>query len=115
MVVLLLSAGADVDARGDSRATPLHEAALHGSGAIAEALLKAGADIEAVGFRHNETALHVAAFHGHANVVKILLAHGAHANAQNMLQKAPLQLAQENQRTNVVALLLSPTPPSPDR
>jgi ankyrin repeat protein len=111
MVTLLLEAGADVNAKGDSGVTALHLAAFNGNMQIAEALLKAGSEVNAVGFRHNDTPLHVAALHGHANVVKLLLAYGADANAENMLHKTPLQLAQENQQTNVIAVLTNP--PSP--
>jgi ankyrin repeat protein len=111
MVAVLLDAGADVNAKGDSNVTPLHLAAFSGNAQIAEALLKAHADVNAVGYRHNDTPLHVAALHGHASVVKLLLAHGADASAVDMLHKTPLQLAQENQKTNVIAVLTNPPPP----
>ena len=113
MVAVLLGAGADVNAKGGSNVTPLHLAAFHGNAQIAEALLKAGADVKAVGYRHNDTPLHVAALHGHASVFKLLLAHGADASAEDMLHKTPLQLAQENQKTKVVAVLTNPPPPKP--
>ena len=113
MVAVLHGAGADVNAKGGSNVTPLHLAAFHGNAQIAEALLKAGADVKAVGYRHNDTPLHVAALHGHASVVKLLLAHGADASAEDMLHKTPLQLAQENQKTKVVAVLTNPPPPKP--
>jgi ankyrin repeat protein len=111
MVAFLVGAGADVSAKGESNVTPLHLAAFYGHAQIAEELLKAGADVNAGGYRHNDTPLHVAALHGHANVVKMLLAHGADANAENMLHKTPLQLAEETQQTNVITILTN-TPPS---
>lgn len=110
MVAVLLDAGADVNARGDSKVTPLHAAAFSGNAQIAEALLKAHADVNAVGYRHNDTPLHIAALRGHASVVKLLLAHGADASTEDMLHKTPLQLAQENQKTNVIAVLSSALP-----
>ena len=112
MVALLLEAGADVNVRGDS-VTPLHLAAFYGNAQISEALLKAGAAVNAAGFRHDDTPLHVAALHGHLNVVKVLLAQGASVSRENMLHKTPLQLAQENQRSNVIAFLTNP--PSSNR
>ena len=55
--------------------------------------------------------LHIAAFCGHVDVVKLLLANGANVNAEDMLHRNPLQLAQEKQRTNVISVLTYP--PSP--
>jgi ankyrin repeat protein len=107
MVALLVEAGAEVNAKGDS-VTPLHLAAFYGNAPIAETLIKAGAHVDALGYRHNDTPLHVAALHGHVNVVNLLLAHGADAGAENMLHKTALQLAQENQRTSVIAVLTKP-------
>ena len=108
MVVLLIDNGADVNAKGESQETALHLAAFYGDAQIAQVLLKAGADANAIGYRHDDTPLQVAALHGHADVVKLLLAHGANVNAENMLHKTALQLAQENQRTNVIAILTNP-------
>lgn len=110
MVALLLKAGADVNAKGDS-VTPLHLAAFYGSAQIAEMLLKAGAEVNAGGFRHKDTPLHVAAFRGHVSVVRLLLAHGADINALNMQRDTALRLAQEQGRTNVISVLTNPTRP----
>ncbi|KAL8357159.1 hypothetical protein RB598_002133 [Gaeumannomyces tritici] len=48
-LVLLLEAGADARARGRKRRTPLHYAAMGGNVVAARALLRAGAEIDAVG------------------------------------------------------------------
>lgn len=106
IVVVLIGAGASVNAKDSSNVTPLHMAAFLGYASIAETLLKAGADVNARGFRHNETPLHVAALHGHSSVVNIILLNGGDLHALNMLKKTPLQLAQENQKSNVVKILL---------
>jgi len=111
MVAFLLESGAEVNAKDSSNITPLHLAAFNGNVSVAETLLKAGADVNAVGFRHNDTPLHVAALHGNVGVVKLLLAHGADVTAENMLHKTPLQLAQDYQRTNVIAVLSPPVHP----
>ena len=107
MVVLLLKAGADVNAADSAGITPLHEAAFYGSDLIAETLLKAGANVNAIGYRDKATPLCVAAVHGHLIVVKILLANGADINAVNRDGKTPLQCAQDEHQTNVVAFLSS--------
>jgi uncharacterized protein len=72
---------------------------------IAETLLKAGANVNAIGYRDNATPLCVAAIHGHLNVVKILLANGANINAVDTLGKTALQYAQDEHQTNIIAAL----------
>ena len=49
VVAALLDAGADVNARRAGGRTPLHEAAAKGSAAVVDALLRAGADLDAWG------------------------------------------------------------------
>jgi ankyrin repeat protein len=56
--------------------TPLHIAAIWGRVDIAEALLKAGIDINKCG-ENRFTALHEAVSQGHAKMVLLLLEHGA--------------------------------------
>ncbi len=104
IVELLINAGSDVNAKGDS-ATPLHLAAASGNVPIASALLNAGAQVNSLGFRHNETPLHVAALHGRAEVARLLLEQGANADAENMLHETPLQIAKKHHQAAVVAVL----------
>ena len=109
MVILLLKAGADVNAAdpgGDSGViTPLHEAAFYGNDLVAETLLKAGANVNAIGYRDRITPLCVAAIHGHLNMVKILLDNGADINIVDRDGKTPLQRAQNERQTNIVTVL----------
>ena len=49
MIIALVEAGADVDARDNANKTPLHKAAQHNpSVEVAKALVGAGADVNAV-------------------------------------------------------------------
>ena len=50
MVAALLSAGANIETRDNSKRTPLHYAAREGHVDVVAALLEAGADIEAMDF-----------------------------------------------------------------
>ena len=77
MIVILLLAGTSLVLGGD-----LHIAAGKGDTAVVEALLEAGADVEAKD-SHGWTALHIAAMEGHSAVVKVLLEAGADVNAKD--------------------------------
>jgi ankyrin repeat protein len=111
MVMLLLQAGADVNAANSACVTPLHEAAFYGNDLIAENLLKAGANVNAIGYRNKATPLCVAAIHGHLNVVKILLANSAGINAVDTLGKTALQYARDEHQTNIIAALSNSSSP----
>lgn len=73
---MLIAARADVHARDKMQRTAVHAAASHGSPAMLELLLKAGArldDVDAEG----HTALHTAAAYGQMDAIQFLLAAGA--------------------------------------
>jgi len=72
--------------------TALHWAALWGFPEIVEALLKHGADANAVNLR-GRTPLHWAATCGHADVAQILLTHGADVKAATETGMTPLHTA----------------------
>lgn len=92
-VKFLLSYGANPDARDPGQgATPLHLCAEGNHVQVAEALLKAGADVHAKD-RAGRTPLHVAAYWGAAEVARILLAHGAEVNARDEDRQTPLHAA----------------------
>ena len=110
IVMLLLQAGANVNAENDFGGTALDEAAEYGSKATLLLLLAHGANIahrNAIG----RTALHLAADSREgASAVAILLAHGAAVNTRDDLGKTPLDLAlarssEETDRSVVVKLL----------
>jgi ankyrin repeat protein len=72
---------------GHRWATLIVRAAATASGTVIDALVRHGADVNAIGDpatsvdeTHGFTALHFAAFHGNASAVTALLAHGANPN-----------------------------------
>ena len=96
-VKILVAAGAHVNARDSDGKTPLHEAAKSGRPKIIEALIAAGADIEAKSDGY--TALHFAAGADLSSVstkpsnVKALLAAGANVNSRIATGQTPLTIA----------------------
>ena len=69
---LLLDAGAQIEAKGNSDATPLLYASQEGHAAVVRELLARGADVNARS-NYGRTALHVASFNGHAEAMRELL------------------------------------------
>tara|TARA_R110002050_G_scaffold66282_1_gene143086 strand:- start:460 stop:1590 length:1131 start_codon:yes stop_codon:yes gene_type:complete len=121
MIPLLVKAGMKVNATmSDSRHkphkdmrdiqvknfTPLHLAALHGSGKITSLLLQEGANLEALAGSYNVTPLHVAAAFNHVGPVKELLAKGAKVNAQDEMGDTPLHIAMQKGSNEVIKPLV---------
>jgi ankyrin repeat protein len=75
-VVLLLSRGADANAKGANGVTPLHSAAKHDFRAIAERLIAAGADMDARD-AHGRTPFSYARRRGSLDVMFLLKRKGA--------------------------------------
>jgi ankyrin repeat protein len=78
-VATALLAGATVDERDETQATPLLRAAWHGQLAIVRLLLSQGASINATDSA-GQTAMHLAVTYDHPVVVRALLAAGADPN-----------------------------------
>ena len=77
-----------VTADGD---TPLHVAAIRNDTAIAEELIKAGADVNARG-EHGYTPLHEAFEQNRPEMVSLLMAHGADVSIRNDDDLTPREL-----------------------
>ena len=90
----LLRQGADANAAHGDGMSALHWAAERGDAAIAEALVNAGAAVDAVTRIGHYTPLHVASTGGHAAVVERLVEAGADVSAAaSTTGAAPLHLA----------------------
>jgi ankyrin repeat protein len=94
-----------VNARGGTRATPLHAAVDKGHLSTAMLLLQRGADIGSRDFA-NRTPLHIASYRGHAEVVSLLIDCGANPNAESDKRETPLFLASRYGRHGAARLLL---------
>ena len=82
-VELLLSHGADVNAKTRGGTTPLHQAVSGGHREVVQMLLDHGANVNAGREILDDTPLHIAARRGDVVVAKILLEHGADVKARN--------------------------------
>jgi ankyrin repeat protein len=103
----LLKDGADVNAPLGDGMTALHWAAEHGNVQLTNALVYAGANLEAVTRIGQYTPLHVAARTGNAAVAKVLLAAHANANARTSPSGATaLHLAATSGNVDVINTLL---------
>ena len=97
----LVEAGAEVNF---FRWPPLAYAAFNGHTAIAEYLLKRGADIDAK-TENGSTALFFAARYGHLDTVKLLLSHEADVSIANESDETAVDWAMKGRNTDIVDLL----------
>ena len=110
---LLIQAHADINACDIAGQTALHFAANNGFDDAVNLLLVCGATINCTSngdytvdkYDCCYTPLHFAAKSGHAGVVEILMRNGADTGLKTQLGKTALDLAIENGRSHVVALL----------
>jgi ankyrin repeat protein len=106
LVLQLLQAGADVDARNRFGKTPLHTAAEKGQTELVAALLKAGANARTASVNDRVTALMAASYAGHADIVTALLAAGADAAALDRMNKPAILYAAGQGQTAALQRLL---------
>jgi len=107
VVELLLARGADVRAasKNPMQVTALHSAVADGGhAAIAKALVRAGADVNARQ-RHGWTPLHGAADSGDRETVHLLLEHGADPAAIHDGGKTALEIAREKGHAEIIEVL----------
>jgi|GEM_PF-1147948 len=92
--------------RNMMNATPLHVAAKTGKPKCATALIKAGADVNAVN-EQGRTPLHAAATHNHLDIIKTLVENGANVNVRSKNLGTPLHDAAVNGNLEVAKYLLA--------
>lgn len=102
----LLASGAKVDTPHGDGMTGLHWAARNGDAEIADTLITAGSDPEAVTRVGNHTPLHVASKFGQASVVRALVEAGANVRASTSTGTTPLHFAAISGSAESIALLL---------
>ena len=93
----MLDAGANINAKAEGGATPLHTAAFYGHPAAVKALLDAGADIDAKAI-DGGTPLHGAARKSHPSVIKALRDAGARVIAKMKNGETPLDVARQGMK-----------------
>ena len=105
-VQFLLDKGADPNkaANNGMKVTPLNSACASSNYAIAELLLKKGADVNAKQMR-GITPLHSAAHNGNIKLAYLLLKHGADINAKSDQNESVVSMAEEKQHKEMVSFL----------
>ena len=109
-VKLLISKGADVNAKDARGFTPLHRVCFSISkNAIAELLIDKGANVNAriTDVNDGRTTLHCVATSGNVEIGKLLIAKGVNIDAKENNGGTPLHRACLSGRKNVVVLLIA--------
>ena len=106
MLAKLLEYGADINARDWNGRTFLHHAAYQETSTVAEFLVEAGIDIDAIDHQSGTTALGLAAWSGQLPVVDFLLEAGANPQLPaDATWALPMSFAKEQGHEDVVKRL----------
>jgi len=105
-VRLLLEAGADVNARNNFDAVPLHRACYRGHESIVRLLLDHGADVNAKD-KNGNTPLHEAVWQANTDIIRLLIEKGADLQARNRQGHSPSDEAQKFGNAGVVSVLMA--------
>jgi quinoprotein dehydrogenase-associated probable ABC transporter substrate-binding protein len=106
LVNMLLSHGAKLDHTDNDGLTPLAIAAQNGKVKAAQALLDAGADVNAPIAQGGYTPLMLASISGSSELAASLIEHGAKVNAANPGGVTALMIAAAGNRSTIAGLLL---------
>ena len=107
IVEMLITRGADVNAKAEGGWTPLHYATGGNDKEIVELLIAKGANMNAKNARDQITPLHWAAWRGHKEVTELLIAKGAGVNTKNRSGGTPLHNATWKGHKEIVELLIT--------
>jgi ankyrin repeat protein len=106
LVGMLTKRGAQVGAKNDDGLTPIAIASQNGKLKAADALIDAGADVNAPVAKGGYTPLMLAAISGSGDLAETLIKHGAKVNAVNPGGVTALMIAVANDHAKVALLLL---------
>ncbi len=106
VIMALLNAGADVNAKGKDNVTPIINATFNNNPDIIIVLIEAGADADAIDDEYG-TALHIAVmFNDNLAITTALIEAGVDVNVQNSDSWTALHLASENDNPAIITALL---------
>lgn len=88
--------------------TPLQAASYHGHADVAQILLRAGGDVDALNY-YRRNAMHLACRQGHHDVVILLMRAGADVNSADVFSRTPLDYA-EDEEIRTILLKSDATP-----
>ena len=102
IAVILIAAGANINAADESGATSLHMAVTGGLEELSRLLIEYGADVNVRTGYHKLTPLHQASSGGHLSIIKLLLEKGADINATGAADWTPLHAAKNKETAELL-------------